>query len=155
MEIILIKDVEKLGTYGEIKNVKDGFARNYLIPHGFAVAATPEAKEKAEREKEKYLKEREAKLKEIEKLKKEFEKLSLEFKVKTADEKMFGSVTGQDVASEIYKEIKIEVDKRDIEMETIHALGDFEAKIKLGEGINAKIKLKLLKESDNDKKSKK
>lgn len=154
MEIILKKDIEGLGQYGEIKKVKDGYARNYLIPQGLAIHATEEAKKKVETEKANYLKEKEAKLKEIKKIKEKLEKLSLEIFVKTGvSGKVFGSVTAKDVASGIYKKSNIEIDKKDIEIETgaIHELGKFEVKVKLGEGVSANIKLKVLEEKSGSK----
>lgn len=146
MEVILIKDVEGLGQYGEIKTVKDGFGRNYLIPKGLAVPATPQARKKIAKEKERYLKEKEKRVEEIKKIKNSLENIVLEFKVKVIDEKMFGSITNMDVSREIFNKTKIEIDKRDIQMEPIHNLGEYKAKIKLGEGIKAEIKIIVNKE---------
>lgn len=144
MEVILKRDIDGLGEYGEVKIVKDGFARNFLLPKGLAEMATKEAKEKIEQEKAKYLKEKEGKIKEVEKVKTALEKISLEIPVKVgADKKMFGSVTNKDIALEIYKTSKIEIDKKDIEIEPIHEVGDFEAIARLGEGIKANIKIKV------------
>lgn len=154
MEVILVKDVEKLGQYGDIKNVKSGFARNFLIPKGLAVVATPDAKEKATKEKEKYLKEKEERIAKNEKLKNELEKIKLEFKVKTTDNRMFGSITNQDIINELSKKISIKIDKRDIEIDKIHKLGEYEAKVKLGEGILANIKIRVSGEEIVTKKKK-
>ncbi len=142
MEVILQKDIKDIGSYGEIKNVKDGFARNFLIPQGLAILATAEAKEKTEKEKEKYQEEKEIDLKKTEALKKELEKLTLEFSAKVKNGKMFGAITNKDIALEIKKQ-GFEIDKKDIELSPVHKVGDFEAQIKLKEGIKAQIKIKV------------
>ena len=152
MEVIFKKDVENLGQYGELKIVKDGYARNYLIPQGLAVLATEKEKEKAEQEKGKYLKEHEVQTKEIEGVKKELEKLTLEFLVKAKDGKMFGAITSQDVVLEIFKKIGRKIDKKDVGLDSIHEIGNFEAKVKLKNGISAKIKIKVKEETSNGKK---
>jgi len=155
VEIILKKDIENLGEYGELKVVKTGYARNYLIPQGLAVQATKEEKIRVEKEKEKYLEEKESRLQEVEKIKEKLEKIKLEIFVKTSvPGKMFGSVTSKDLAFKIYKKSGVEIDKKDIEIETgaIHELGDFDVKVKLGEGITANIKLKISEENASKKK---
>lgn len=147
MEVILTKDVGGLGQYGEIKKVKDGYARNFLIPKGMVSLVTEESRKKIGQEKAKYLKEREKRLKDINALKSKLDKLSLEFKVKMATEnKMFGSVTIQNIADEIFKTAKIKIDKKDIEVKSIHELGDYEVELRLSEGIKTVIKLKVSKE---------
>ena len=143
MEVVLIKDVEKLGQYGETKNVKSGFARNFLIPQGLAVLATDKAKEKVVLEKERYIKEKEKRINEVKNRKNDLEKLRLEFKLRTIEGKMFGLISNKDITSKILEKSKVDIDKKDIEVEKIHKLGNYEAKIKLGEGIKANIKIKV------------
>ena len=146
MEVILTQDVENLGKYGEVKNVKDGYARNYLIPNGSAVLATTKEKERVEKEKEIYMKKREGNLQGIEKKKNDIEKIKLEFKVKMTNDKMFGSITNNDISKTIKDKSGIFIDKKNIEINPIHEVGKYKAKIKLGEGVKAKILIDVKKE---------
>lgn len=141
MEVVLKKDVDGLGKYGDIKDVKDGYARNFLIPKGFAVMATEEARASVEKQREKYEKERADFIKKAETEKKDLEKVSLTFEVKAIDGKMFGSVTNLDVANKISEQAKINVEKKDVEFETTHEVGNYKALVKLGSGVRAEIKV--------------
>ena len=99
MEIILTKDVGKIGKIGQIVKVKDGFARNFLIPNGLAVPLTPGNLKKLEREKQNKLLQLEKVKKEHEEIKEKLENLSLTMPVLTKEEdKMYGSVTEQEIA---------------------------------------------------------
>jgi large subunit ribosomal protein L9 len=141
MKILLIKDVKGLGKAGEIKNAKDGYARNYLIPKGFAKLATPEVIKEWEEEqkrKEVELKKEIAKLNE---LKEKIESTPIIIKHKLgANGQLYGAITNKEVA-EALKEKGIEIDKKHIEMKQIKTVGEYEIDIKLGHGIHAKLKL--------------
>ncbi|WP_024790018.1 50S ribosomal protein L9 [Lebetimonas sp. JH292] len=141
MKILLIKDVKGLGKAGEIKNAKDGYARNFLIPKGFAKLATPEVIKEWEEEqkiKEEALKEELEKLRE---LKKKIENTPVVIKHKLgANGQLYGAITNKEI-SEVLKEKGIDVDKKDIEAKQIKSAGEFNVKIKLGHGINANLKL--------------
>jgi len=139
MKVILTQTVEKLGIVGDTKEVKDGFARNYLIPKKFAISVSdPQAKSIIAKVK----KEKEEAHKEIGVLKQLAAKLSektIEIKAKAGEgEKLFGSVTSEDIA----KELKL--DKHKIEMEPIKTKGEHEVIIKLGHNIEAKIKINIM-----------
>jgi len=103
MKVILVKDLKSLGKEGEIKEVKDGYALNYLIPKGYALKAT-EANIKMINEKKKMILEREKKLKEKAiKLKEQIESITINIPVKVGEgDKLYGSVTSQEIA-ENYK----------------------------------------------------
>jgi large subunit ribosomal protein L9 len=141
MKVLLIKDVKGLGKAGEIKNAKDGYARNYLIPKGFAKLATPEVIKEWEEEqkrKEVELKKEIAKLNE---LKEKIESTPIIIKHKLgANGQLYGAITNKEVA-EALKEKGIEIDKKHIEMKQIKTVGEYEIDIKLGHGIHAKLKL--------------
>jgi large subunit ribosomal protein L9 len=147
MKVILRKDQEKLGTVGSTVDVKDGFARNYLIPKGIAYPAT-EGNVRALEEEKKQLGRREAKqLKGSQTLAAELEKLSVTIKVKVGeDEKLFGSVTSQDIAASV-KEQGIDIDKRIIDLpEPIKALGIYTVDAKVHPSVIAKIKVWVVRE---------
>ena len=132
MKVILRKDQEKLGAVGALIEVKDGYARNYLIPKGIAYPAT-EGSLRALEEEKKQAGRRESKvLKTSQHLAAELEKLSITIKVKVGeDEKLFGSVTSQDIADAV-KEKGIDLDKRVIELpEPIKALEIYNVDAKL------------------------
>jgi large subunit ribosomal protein L9 len=141
MKVLLIKDVKGLGKAGEIKNVKDGYARNFLIPRGFAKLAIPEVIKEWEKEQ----KEKEAKLKEeldkLNALKEKIESLTIVIKHKLgANGQLYGAITNKEVAESL-KQKGIEIDKKQIDMKQIKTVGEYEVDVKLGHGIHAKLKL--------------
>jgi len=141
MKVLLIKDVAKLGKKGEIKEVKEGYGRNYLIAKGFAKLATKEVIKEWEEE-QKILKEQ--KLKEIEELnelKDKIEKLTITITKKLGNNgHLYGAVTKEDIALGL-KDKNIEIDKKLIDAKNIKSLGEHIVDIKLGHGIHAKLKI--------------
>ena len=144
MNVILNKTLEKLGNEGDIVTVKDGFARNYLIPRGFARNATKMNVAIIQKEiKNREI--REAKNREnLEALNKQLNKLSLKFELKAGDDdKLFGSVTSQMIADSIFEK-GFTVDKKEIDIpEPIKTIGKFSVIVKLGPELEAKIKIKV------------
>ena len=151
MKVILRQDHDLLGDAGHILEVKDGYARNFLIPRGIASvanAANTKSVEEVKRQKGKKM------LKLIEdaqKLKTELEKHTIEIKVKTGeDNKMFGSVTNQMIEDGMEKIGFAAIDKRKLTVkEPIKALGNHTAEIKLAQGVVANLKLKVVSEDGN------
>jgi len=147
MKIILRKEMEKLGGIGTVVEVKDGYARNYLIPKGLAYPAT-EGNMRALAEEKKQAEQRQIKeRKSGEKLATELEKVSITLQMKVGEEdKLFGSVTGQMVADAL-KEKGFEIDKRHIDLEEpIKSLGIYNVNIKLSQGVTGKVKLWVVRE---------
>ena len=142
MKVILTKDVEGLGFFGDIVNVKDGYAMNYLIPRGLALPATEgnvkhiqtileQKKRKLEREKKK-----------AEELAKKLEGMVVEI-VKPAGEtgKLFGSVTAADIVNAL-KEKGIEIDRKNVVFyHPIKEVGMFPVKIRLHREVSVDIKV--------------
>jgi large subunit ribosomal protein L9 len=147
MEVVLKKDHEKLGKAMDVVNVKDGYARNFLIPQGIAVVAT-EGNRKAVAESKRLSEKREEKkLKEARVQAKKIEKVPCTIKVKVGEEdKLFGSVTTQEIADFLAKE-GFAVEKRAIELEEpIKQLGVYTVRVNLYKDEYAKLKVWVVKD---------
>jgi large subunit ribosomal protein L9 len=150
MEIILKKDVDNLGFTHEIVKVKHGYARNYLIPQGLAILATPSArKEVAEIIRQKAHKQ--AKLtNDAETLAKALENVTVKIVVKAnEDGKIFGSVTNITIAEALFEQYKYEIDRKLIIVPDNHIknLGDYEVKVKLFKDIIPTLKVAITAEN--------
>ncbi|MBI1805142.1 MAG: 50S ribosomal protein L9 [Ignavibacteriae bacterium] len=147
MKVILRQDFEKLGKLGDIVVVKDGYARNYLIPRNIGYAATRGNLQTLEEEKKQHENRQKKEFHHAEKLAAELEKISVTLKVKVGeDEKLFGSVTSQMIADAL-KEKGINADKRNIELdEPIKALGIYTVNMKLHSNIIGKVKVWVVRE---------
>ncbi|MFA3782560.1 50S ribosomal protein L9 [Melioribacteraceae bacterium 4301-Me] len=147
MKVILRKNYDKLGKVGEVVEVKDGFARNFLIPRQIAYQATKGNILSFEEEKKQILKREAKELEAAQKLAAELEKISITIPVKVGEEdKIFGSVTNQMIADSL-KEKGYEVDKRKIEIaEPIKALGIYSVNIKLHPSVSATVKTWVVRE---------
>jgi large subunit ribosomal protein L9 len=133
MEIILLKDVENLGFTDDIVTVKNGYGRNYLIPQGFAILATPSAKKVlAEKLKQRAFKEKHI----VEEAQKVAEKLrALEVKIPAkvgAGDKLFGSVNNQNIAEFLQKE-GFDIEKKYISVigGSVKRIGKYDSKVRL------------------------
>jgi large subunit ribosomal protein L9 len=149
MKVILRDDIEKLGTAGNIVNVADGYARNFLFPRNLAVPATKgNTRSIEEIKKQKQVRENKRR-REAEKMKDKLEKLSLTAEVQTGEEdKIFGSVTAANIAALIEKQ-GIEIDKRKIHLdEPLKALGVYTIEIKLATDVTAGVKLWIVKKEE-------
>ena len=146
MEVIFIKDLKNQGKKGEIKNVKDGYAENFLIKNGYAVKKTKESLNKLEYENKKKKELDEANKQEALKIKEKLEKETLEFKVKTGEgDRVFGSISVKQIKDELDKK-GYKVDKNKIEIDgTIASLGFHDVKINLYQGVDAKVKVHVIK----------
>jgi len=147
MDIILIKDVEKLGYANDIVNVAPGYANNFLIPQGYAKAATASAKKVlAENIKQQSHKE-EKLVANAEAMAAKLEKLSLTIQVKAEETKIFGSVTSSDIA-EALKTKGVELDRKNIIVEPVKTLGDYEASVRLYKAIRGTVKFSVVAEAN-------
>ena len=144
MKVILNQTIDDLGSEGEILIVKDGYARNYLIPKGWAKQATKvnivATQKNIENKQKKDAKTRDN----LEALAKQLNKLSLKFELKAGDEgRLFGSVTSQMIVDSIL-ELGYTVDKKEVEMtETISHVGKYFVDVKLGNGFSGRVKIKV------------
>ena len=147
MKVILRQNYESLGKVGEVIDVKDGFAQNFLLPRKIAYSARKGNVAALEVEKKSIAKKIEQELKTAESLASELEKVSVTIPVQVGEEdKIFGSVTTQMIADSL-KEKGFEIDKRKIEIpDAIKSLGIYEVSIKLHSNVEAKIKVWVVRE---------
>ncbi|HOI30637.1 MAG TPA: 50S ribosomal protein L9 [Melioribacteraceae bacterium] len=147
MKVILRKNFDQLGKVGDVVNVKDGYARNYLIPRQIAYQATAGNIRALEEEKKQLLKKEAKELDSAQKLASDLEKISITIPVKVGEEeKIFGSVTHQMIADAI-KDKGFEIDKRKIDItEPIKALGIYTVSVKLHPSVAASIKTWVVRE---------
>ena len=147
MEIILKKDTSSIGKMGSVVKVADGFARNYLIPQGIGVEATPENLKRLEKEMKSWVKRAAEHKEEAVKLSQEIEKLTLTFARKSGEEdKLFGSVTSMDIEDR-FKENGIQINRKIIHLEEpIKTLGTFTVPIKLHPEVTANLNVIVTKE---------
>jgi len=148
MEVILKKNVNKLGYANEIVKVKPGYGRNFLIPQGYAILATASAK-KAHEEILKQKSHKEAKLQsEAQEMADKIAKLELSIQTKAGDNgKIFGSINTIQLAEALKKE-GFEVDRKSLKIkdEPIKELGTYEAEVNLFKGIIQTIRFKVVEE---------
>ena len=147
MKVLLIKDVKGLGKAGEIKNAKDGYARNYLIPKGFAIPANQKNLKALERERQIILAKAERLRKKAQSLADKLKEITLTVYRKTIEEeRIYGSVSALDIVN-LLKEKGIEIDKNQVLLEEpIKSLGTFEVPIKVASDLTVSIKLEVLEE---------
>ncbi|MGD8605068.1 MAG: 50S ribosomal protein L9, partial [Anaerolineales bacterium] len=132
MKVMLLKDVYKLGRAGDIKKVADGYGRNFLIPQGLAVMATPGVLKQATRIAEAAAKERNRLNEELGDLAEQLKGLELAFPMKAGETgKLYGSVTTQMIAEAIEEETGAVIDKRQIESQPIKTIGAHTVAVRL------------------------
>ena len=149
MEVILTQEVPGLGMQGQIKKVKDGYARNYLIPNKFAVKSTETSRSILEKQQADILKKNEQTKSEYLKLKETIEAMpNLQITVRTGEgNKIYGTITNNDI-SKLLADQNITVDKRKIIIrDQIKVLGDYSAAIHLMDGVVTEVKFSVVAES--------
>ena len=145
MDIILLQDVETLGTSGDIIKVKPGYARNFLFPRGLAVRSSKRnralADEKKNSAKAKQLRETQV----YEELVNKLKNTEVTIEVQVGDEdRLFGSVTSQDIHKALIEK-GIEIDRHSIELEEpIKSLGIFDVNVKVAKGLLQEIKVYVI-----------
>jgi large subunit ribosomal protein L9 len=133
LEVLLLRDIKRLGKAGETKKVTDGYARNYLLPRGLAVLATAGAIRRTEVQKAIEEQRQERIRTDGSALAERLAEINLVFKVKASEKgRLYGSVTAADIAAEIEKQTGHPVDKRKVELEEpIHLLGTHKVPVRI------------------------
>ena len=147
MQVILRDALGKLGNAGDIVSVKRGYARNYLIPKGFAYEATDANVRRIEREKAKLVQRAAEQLGDARKRASSLEGVSITFNARAAEEgKLFGSITSGDIADKLAEQ-GIEIDRKQIQLdEPIKSLGVFSVPIRLHADVRPEVKVWVIKE---------
>ena len=146
MRIILQREVEKLGVPGDIVNVKDGYARNYLLPRGLAIPASRGAVKHAERLREAHDSRVEKARAVAEGLAAQLSKTRLRVVSKAGEDgKLFGSVTAQHLADELTKAVGQPIDRKRIHLEEpIRSLGTHEVEVHVPPDLDAKVTVEVV-----------
>ena len=150
MRVLLLKDVRRLGLAGEIKIVADGYARNYLLPRGLAVLATPGAVRRTEVQKAIEREHEERVRTDSTALAGRLSEIRVTFKVKAGERgRLYGAVTTADIATKIEKETGHPVDKRKVLLdEPIRLLGTHKVPVRLMPGLTAEVTVEVEQESE-------
>ena len=145
MKIILIEDVKNVGNKGELKDVADGYARNFLIRYRLAVEATAHSKAILEQQKEDKIDQEIEDIKKAEALKEKLTAITLVFPVKTGEGgKVFGSISSKQIAEELVKKHQVTIDKRKIlDNGPFSDLGYSDIRIELHKKVIGTIKIHL------------
>jgi large subunit ribosomal protein L9 len=154
MKVIFLQDVPNVAQAGQVKEVADGYARNYLIPRKLAALAQPQAVSQIETRTKKMEVRLTSEMQELAIL---IEGTEVSLKAKAgAKDKLYGSITSADIAAELQNVTGLEIDKRKIELEEpIRQLGSYEIALKLGKDIAPKIKVTVTEEEAEEKPPKK
>ena len=149
MEVILKEDIPNLGKMGEVVRVRDGYARNYLLPRSLVLIADKKNLKAFEHQKRVIAEQRGRVLKQAQSLGEKLTSISLTMPVKTGEEgKLFGSVTNMDIEKAL-REKGFDVERRKIHLaEPIKTLGDFEVPVRLAVDVTAVVKVSVVAEEN-------
>ena len=145
MKVFLLKDVKGLGKEGELVNAKDGYARNFLLPKGDAIEATPANLKKWKEEKAKEEERKKNEHNEALKLKEKIENITVVIQGKAGEGgRLFGSITSKDIADALKSQHKIDIDKRKIELkDNIKSLGVTSVDVRVYAEVLAKLNVSV------------
>ena len=141
MEVLLLKDVDQLGEAGDIKRVASGYARNYLLPRGLAVMATPGAIKQAKRQRQAASHRQAKELSEAQALAQTLDGMSVTFQARAGEsDRLYGSITNVNIAEALEEQVGQEVDRRKIELEEpLKELGTHAVTIRLAPEAEANV----------------
>lgn len=146
MKVVLIQDIKNIGKKGDIKEVSDGYARNFLLPRNLVLAATESAVKQALEVKSKQLEAEKINQEKTKELAKIIAGKKITIKAKEKKGKLFGSITAKNIAQELKKE-NVEISEKSIVLESpLKEIGEYEIKIRLDQGIETSLMLAIEKE---------
>jgi large subunit ribosomal protein L9 len=151
MKVLLMQDVYKLGHAGDVKKVADGYGRNFLLPQGLAVLATPGALKSIERIRVKASATRELLNTELKGVAEKIQGMVLTYTTKAGETgKLYGSITTAEIAEDITKQIGANIDRRQIESQPIRTVGEHKARIRLTIDLVPEVKIIVLREGEKE-----
>ncbi len=147
MKVILLQDVKSLGKKGQIVNVSDGYARNYVLPKKVGVEATDKNKNELKLQKQHEDKIAAEKLQEAKDLAAKLDKMTIEVRMRAGEgDRVFGSVSSKEIAEAAKKQLNIELDKKKIQVdEPIKGFGTYEVPIRLHTEVTGKLHVNVTK----------
>lgn len=145
MKVILTSDVKGVGKKGDVINVSDGYARNFLFPRKLAIEANESNLKVLEAQKAKEEQKRQEELQRARELAKKLSEITVEVSVKAGENgKLFGSITSKDISDALKKQHGIEIDKKKIELdEAIKVAGVYNIEVKVYPEVTAKLKVSI------------
>lgn len=148
MKVIFIKDLKGQGKIGEEKNISDGYAKNFLIPKGYAIEATNANLNDYKGKKDSENFEKQQEVEHAEETKAALEKICLTISAKSGDNgKLFGSITSKELSAKLEGDHKLKIDKKKFVLpDGIKTVGEFTIDIKLHPGIVGRLKVKVISE---------
>ncbi|MBE0481837.1 MAG: 50S ribosomal protein L9 [Dehalococcoidia bacterium] len=157
MKVVFLKDVPDVAGAGEIKNVADGYARNFLFPRKLASIATQVEVEKAEQRRQAESRRQERVEEEAEKIAQELSEVTVNLKARTGGKtRIYGSITSADIARKAQELSGNQIDKRDIMLdEPIRELGTYRVPVKLSKNVTAHVTVVVEREEEPKEKEKK
>ncbi len=151
MKVLLLKDVYKLGRAGDVKKVADGYGRNFLLPQGMAVLATPNALKQAEKIKAEAIKQRAALNQEMSAVAQVLGGMAIGFAAKAGETgKLYGSITAEDVATAIKARAGVEIKRQQIDMQPIRSLGEHTIHVRLTMDLIPELTVVVFREGEAD-----
>ena len=146
MKVLLLKDVSGHGKEGDVVDISDGYARNYLIPRKLAVAATQGMEKEMNVRKAAEARRRAVDKEAAEKIAQRMEGMKLTLPGKAGENgRLFGSISGREIAEALNTEHHIEVDRKKIELESaIHELGTYNVRVRLFANVSANIQIEVV-----------
>jgi len=141
MKVLFLVDVPSKGNAGEIKSINDGYARNFLIPRGLALAATPDVVRQAESTIRKKQAERELTREKLTQLREQIEGKQVRLEARVgAEDRLFGSITAADIAAELSRVVDAPVDKKQVVLDRpLRRRGEYEVTVRLAKDLESRI----------------
>ena len=149
MKVLLIKDVYKLGRAGDVKKVADGYGRNFLVPQGMAVLATPGAMKTAERVRLKATERRTILNDEMSVVAEALKKIQIAFGARAGETgKLYGSITSQEIVDAIQQKCGYTIKRQQLDMQPLRSLGEHTVRIRLTMDLIPEIKVTVYREGE-------